>query len=200
MRKNWRGGDELLWKNDTLVITVTNHVILGPVYIAPGPWYFRDFSNIFLPNKGEDKKKSYDLRAGPWHCVIWWIRPWLVHYVHKRVRWGPEGATFRTKLLNFIRVIYFNCLAKSNWWGPSFLVVNIIVNYYCTRVLLYTKMLKETEEIRLFVTFFLLMAFQLGGLDPPSATPMIVTSMLFVILRFCVLFCLFALVCMPKRH
>ena len=28
-------------------------------------------------------------------------------------------------------------------------------------------MLKETEEIRLFVTFFLLMAFQLGGLGPP---------------------------------
>ena len=64
MRKSWRGGDELLWKNDTLVVTLTNHVILGPVYIAPGPWYFRDFSNIFLPNKGEDQEKVLQSASG----------------------------------------------------------------------------------------------------------------------------------------
>ena len=67
-------------------------------------------------------------------------------------------------------------------------------------------MLKETEneETRFFVTFLSLMAFRLGGgrvgAGPPApspsflAMPMIVPSMLFVILRFCVLFCLFAVV------
>ena len=59
------------------------------------------------------------------------------------------------------------------------------------QVPLYAKMLKETEETRLFVTFFLLMVFCLGEPSPlasPLATPMIATLMLFVILRICVLF------------
>ena len=30
----------------------------GQIYIARGPWPFEDFHNIFLPNKGEDQKKS----------------------------------------------------------------------------------------------------------------------------------------------
>ena len=37
----------------------------GRIYIALGPWHFKDFCNIFLPNIGEDQKKSYDLSAGP---------------------------------------------------------------------------------------------------------------------------------------
>ena len=37
----------------------------GRIYIAPGPWQFGDFRNIFLPSIGEDQKKSYDLSAGP---------------------------------------------------------------------------------------------------------------------------------------
>ena len=38
-RKNWRGGDELLWKNGpgTLVVTLTIHVIPGPGCIVRGP-------------------------------------------------------------------------------------------------------------------------------------------------------------------
>ena len=35
------------------------------IYIAPGPWQFADFCNIFLPSIGKDQKKSYDLSAGP---------------------------------------------------------------------------------------------------------------------------------------
>ena len=35
------------------------------IYIALGPWHFGDFRNIFLPNVGEDYKKSEDLCAGP---------------------------------------------------------------------------------------------------------------------------------------
>ena len=37
----------------------------GRIYIALGFWHFGDFRNIFLPNVGEDQKKSYDISAGP---------------------------------------------------------------------------------------------------------------------------------------
>ena len=37
----------------------------GRIYIALGPWHFGDFCNIFLPNIGEDQKKSYDFSSGP---------------------------------------------------------------------------------------------------------------------------------------
>ena len=36
----------------------------GRIYIALSPWHFGDFRSIFLPNIGEDQKKSYDLSAG----------------------------------------------------------------------------------------------------------------------------------------
>ena len=35
------------------------------IYVALGPWHFGDFRNIFLPNVGEDHKKSLDLSAEP---------------------------------------------------------------------------------------------------------------------------------------
>ena len=35
------------------------------IYIALGPWHFADFCNIFLPNIGEDQKKSYDFSSEP---------------------------------------------------------------------------------------------------------------------------------------
>ena len=47
------------------MITPSNHVISGPDYIPQGPWHFGDFRNIFLPNIGEDQKKSYNFSAGP---------------------------------------------------------------------------------------------------------------------------------------
>ena len=37
----------------------------GRIYITMSPWHFGDFPNIFLPDIGEDQKKSYDLSAGP---------------------------------------------------------------------------------------------------------------------------------------
>ena len=64
----------------------------------------------------------------------------------------------------------------------------------CTPVLLYAKTLKETEneETRLFCHVFVFGSISIGGdpgpLGPLLATPMIVTSILFVILRFWVLF------------
>ena len=36
----------------------------GRIRIARGPWQFRDFSNIFLPNIGKNQKKSYHLSEG----------------------------------------------------------------------------------------------------------------------------------------
>ena len=62
-------------------------------------------------------------------------------------------------------------------------------------------MLKETEneETRHFCHIFIIGGTSIGGGGGLPAA-MIVTSMLFVILRFCLLFCLFALVCMSKGH
>ena len=37
----------------------------GRIYIALSPWHFEDFPNIFLPNIGEEQKKSHDFSAGP---------------------------------------------------------------------------------------------------------------------------------------
>ena len=51
------------WYNRWLrLLTV---LLLGRIYIALGPWHFGDFCNIFLPNIGEDQKKSYDFSSGP---------------------------------------------------------------------------------------------------------------------------------------
>ena len=55
------------------------------------------------------------------------------------------GSKFRTNTLNFTRVIYLNWLERLNWGDLGLLVVNAIVNYCWTRVLFYSKMLKETE-------------------------------------------------------
>ena len=59
------------------------------------------------------------------------------------------------------------------------MVVNIIVNYCCTRVLLSAKMLKkdETEETRLFCHIFVIGSISIGecgrALWPPLAMPMV---------------------------
>ena len=37
----------------------------GRIYIALGSWHFGDFRNIFLPNVGEERKKSLDLSVRP---------------------------------------------------------------------------------------------------------------------------------------
>ena len=53
-------------------------------------------------------------------------------------------------------------------------------------------MLKETEneETRLFYYVFIIGGISIGG--APWAPPVMATTMLFIILRFCVIFCLFA--------
>ena len=40
-------------------------LLQGRIYIALGPWHFGDFSNIFLPNIGEDQKNLKIWAQGP---------------------------------------------------------------------------------------------------------------------------------------
>ena len=64
------------------MVTPTNHVIAGPDLHRAGPLALKGFRKIFLPNIGEEKKKSHRLSARPWHCAIEQIRLWLLHYVY----------------------------------------------------------------------------------------------------------------------
>ena len=86
VRKNCRGGGESLLKWNNKWLRLLNVLFLGRIYIARGPWHLGDSCNIFLSNVSEDQKKSYYLSAGPWHCSIWQIRPWQLHYVYKKFR------------------------------------------------------------------------------------------------------------------
>ena len=81
----------------------------GQIYIVRGPWQLGDFCYIFLPNISEYQLKSYSLSVGTWHSAIWQLRCWLLHYVHKKFRLGPEVVTFSSKTLHFT---LGNCL---NW-------------------------------------------------------------------------------------
>ena len=92
-------------------------------------------------------------------------------------------------------------VGKIELMGPEALIlVNIIGNYCCTGVVLYAKMHTKTKngETRLFCQMFFIDDISIkgggGGLLvsflPGNAYDL--TSMLFVILRFCALLCLFA--------
>ena len=148
----------------------------GRIYIARGPWHLGNFCNIFQPNISEDQKKSYHLRAGPWHLAIWQIRCWLLHYDNKKLRWGPEIATFRTKTLDFTLVIRLKLVGKielRGYAGPPSrqyysLLITVVRVYCCTqRCLKKPKMKKQN----FFVKFLSLVAFQLRGLGPPGPLP-----------------------------
>ena len=74
------------WKMVQLMITLAKHVIPVPDLHCTGPRHLGDFGNIFPRNISEDQKKSYYLSVRPWHCAIWEIQRWLLHYVHKKFR------------------------------------------------------------------------------------------------------------------
>ena len=40
-------------------------LLLGRIYFPLGTLHFGDFRKIFLPNIGEDQKKSYNFSSGP---------------------------------------------------------------------------------------------------------------------------------------
>ena len=91
--------------------------------------------------------------------------------------WGEGGSIF----CNFVRTSFMNsplCISigwqKFNWLGPIPLVVDIIVDYCYTRVLFYTKNAKRNwnwRNIRLFVSFLSLVAFQFEGCPGPLGHP-----------------------------
>ena len=124
-----------------LMVTLTKHVIPGPDLHCAGPLALRGFLQIFLPNLSEDQKKSYYLSAGPWHCALWQILRWLLHYVHKKFRLGPEVAIFRTKTLNFTLVLRLNWLENIELRGCAgpparqyyLLLITYVRVYCCTR-------------------------------------------------------------------
>ena len=136
----------------------------GRIYIARGPWHSADFCNIFLPNISKDKKKSYCLSAEPGHCATYQIRRWLLHYVHKKFRWGPGLATFRTKIFYFTLVIRLNWLEKIELRGCAgppgrqyyLFLITVVCMYCCT--LRYKKKLKMKKQ-GFFVKFLSLVAF-----------------------------------------
>ena len=51
------------WDNIWLGLLIM--LLYGTELHCAGPWNFRDFCYIFLPNIGEDQKKSSHLSAGP---------------------------------------------------------------------------------------------------------------------------------------
>ena len=119
-----------------------------------------------------------DLSSGPWHWAIWQIRCWFLHYAYKNFRWGPDVATIRTKTLDFTLVIRLNWLEKIELRGCAgppgrqyYLLLITVVP--CTCVLLYAKMLKETEneETRLFWQIFAIGGILIEGVRVPWATP-----------------------------
>ena len=115
------------------MVASTNHAISWPDLHCTGPWHFVDYRTIFLPNIGEDQKKSYYLSAEPLLALPHMVNLALViALLFKKGKMRPEVATFKTKTLKFTRVIHLNWLAKLNWGDPGPPAVNIIVNYCVT--------------------------------------------------------------------
>ena len=112
---NWRLPGKLFWR--PFFLENTCGCVLGP-----WPWP-RTF--LSLASKGSVLGKAVlglGLGLGFFLCPWPWPWPralcprlhlcWLMHYVNKKARCGPEIATFRTKTLHFLRVIRLNWLAK----------------------------------------------------------------------------------------
>ena len=104
----------------------------------------------------------------PWHCAIEWIRPWLLHYFHEKVRWGPEFATFRTKTLNFTQVVHLTWLKKLYWGGPGPLWLSILLLIGVARVYCCTQNAKRNwRNNRLFVIGGISIRHGLAPAPPP---------------------------------
>ena len=144
----------------------------GQIYntLAPGPLGI--FQHLPAKNRWRPRK-SYHMCAEPLALSHkWQIRPLLLHYVHKKVRW----AWSRQQLLGQKPVIVFGLyiyIGKNSIEGarPPWSSILLMINY-CLRV--YSCRQKrqietETKEtISLFVSFLSLVAFQLRGGGPPG--------------------------------
>ena len=150
-------------------------LLSGPDLHCAGPLARWRFSQ----NKCRPKIKSYHLSAMPLALRHMVNHALVIALLFKKVRWEPRGSNFKIKTLNFSEVFHFNWLAKIKLRGPGLLVVNIIVNYRCTRVLLYAKNAEKYwnwRNNRLFCHIFIIGRISIGGgpgsLPPPSGWPL----------------------------
>ena len=108
----------------------------GRIYIAPGPWHFRDFCKILLSNVAENQRKSYDLSAGPlagkpsqltatnWprsNDFVTWVRHWFRRsdFVTK---WGFGQDGFGdSKNIFRIAILSQSALFAVSWFAVSLL-------------------------------------------------------------------------------
>ena len=102
-------------------------------------------------------------------------KPWLLHYVHKKVRWASEIANFRTKTRDLIRVTHINQLAKIELREPGPLGSQyycLVQLYACT---LYAKNVKRNpnwKNNRLFCHTFIIGVISIGReVRPPPPPP-----------------------------
>ena len=69
------------------MVTPTNHAIAGPDLHRAGPLeVWGVLQHLSAKYSGRPKKVlRFERRAPSWYCAILWsIRPWLMHYVHKK--------------------------------------------------------------------------------------------------------------------
>ena len=158
------------------MVTLTKHIMPGPDLHCAGSLAFRGFlQHLSTKYKWRPKKSNY-LSAGPWHCAMWQIRRWLLHYVHKKFRWGSEVATFRTKSLDFRLVVRLNWLEKIELRGCADLPGR---QYYFLLITVVRKDAKRNWKWRnkiFLLNFCHRWYFNWGGPSPlghPLVTPMI---------------------------
>ena len=100
----------------------------GRIYIARGPWYSRDYRNIFQLNTGGDQKKVIPFERGAPGVVPYGKSgPGKSLTFIKKLDPGPDVAAFKTKTLNLTRVIHLNWLAKTALRDPR----PYVSQYYC---------------------------------------------------------------------
>ena len=150
------------------MVTLTKYVISGPNLHCAGPLARKGFLQHFQAKYKWRRNKSYYLSAGTWHCGIWQIRCWLIHYVHKKFRWEPKVATFRTKTLDFTLVIRLYWLSKMELRGCAgspgrqyYLLLITVVRVYCCKQRCWKKLKMKKQGF--FVKFF-----WLKGPGPPG--------------------------------
>ena len=74
-------------------------MLLAGFTLRGAPGTLEIFAKFSLQILVTTKKSLTIWDWGPWHCATWQVRPWLLHYVHKKVRLGPKIPNFRTKAL-----------------------------------------------------------------------------------------------------
>ena len=107
----------------------------GRIYFALGPWHFGDFRIIFLPNIGEDQKKSYDFSSEPPAGTQARSQKLAMVGLFWGSRSGASSARkfciFLQNELNF-RAILLEKIAFKTWqrnWQPNMIQLDALMGY-----------------------------------------------------------------------